>query len=80
MFDTVYVPEMARLVVEHTDNVSYNDLKTIISLHTREIQYKIKYSNKLLFIDTDYHITRSYSNFLFNKELKVSHTTRDVHK
>jgi len=70
-FNTNYVPEMGREIVEVTDNCTYEDLLRIASLHAKMILDKLSEANKLLFIDTDINITASYSEFLFNKKLAV---------
>lgn len=77
-FNTVYVPEMARLIVSHTDSVVYEDLFTILAVHAQEITYKQTIATKLLFIDTDHHITQSYSHFLFHKTLSVPETIQQA--
>ena len=68
-FNTNYVPEMGREIVEVTDNCTYEDLLVIASLHAKKILEKLPGSNKFLFVDTDVNITASYSEFLFNKKL-----------
>ena len=70
-FNTVAVPEMAREILEHTDDCTEQHLLQIAQLHADTINEKIKQANKLLFVDTDINITRSYSKFLFKKELIV---------
>jgi HTH-type transcriptional repressor of NAD biosynthesis genes len=70
-FDTDYVPEMAREVIETTIECTYEDLYKIAELHARTILKKMLTANKLLFVDTDLTITRSYAAFLFNKDLIV---------
>jgi HTH-type transcriptional repressor of NAD biosynthesis genes len=70
-FETDYVAEMARDILEHTDECTEQHLLQIAKLHARTIEQKLHTANKLLFVDTDINITRSYSNYLFNKELPV---------
>lgn len=70
-FNTVAVPEMAREILQHTHECTREHLLQIAELHARTINKKIKEANKLLFVDTDINITRSYSKFLFNEELVV---------
>lgn len=70
-FNTVFVEEMARKILEKTDECTYNDLEQIAVLHANAIKTKLLQSNRLLFIDTDINITKSYSLFLFNKTLVV---------
>jgi HTH-type transcriptional regulator, transcriptional repressor of NAD biosynthesis genes len=70
-FNTTYVPEAAREIIEKTDECIYDDLQKIAALHAKRINENLLRANKLLFIDTDIHITRSYSRFLFDRELVV---------
>ena len=68
-FNTNYVPEMGREIVDVTDNCTYEDLLKIASLHAKKILAKLPEANKLLFVDTDVNITASYSEFLFDRKL-----------
>jgi HTH-type transcriptional repressor of NAD biosynthesis genes len=70
-FHTIDVPEMARDILEHTNECTEADLLQIAELHAKTINDQIKQANKILFVDTDVNITRSYSRFLFDKELHV---------
>lgn len=70
-FQTIYVPEMARDIIEGTEDCTEEHLQQIAALHAKTINEKIKGANKLLFVDTDLNITRAYSQFLFEKELIV---------
>ena len=79
-FNTNYVPEMGREVVEVTDNCTYEDLLRIASLHAKKILGKLPEANKLLFIDTDINITASYSEFLLNKKLAVEKWIEDANR
>ena len=45
--------------------------KKVADLHAKTILSKISTANKLLFVDTDLIITKSYAQYLFNKELIV---------
>lgn len=70
-FKTVYVEEMARHIVSKTSEVIFQNLQDIATLHAKTIIDKTKIANKLLFIDTDVNITKSYAQYLFHKELEV---------
>lgn len=70
-YQTEYVPEMAREIVQETDTCTMDHLYEIAALQARTIQEKQKKANRLLFVDTDVNITRSYARFLFQKELKT---------
>ncbi len=70
-FQTDFVSEMAREIIEETDECTEQHLKQIAELHAKAINNKLKTANKFLFVDTDINITCSYSKFLFAKELLV---------
>jgi len=70
-FQTDWVPEMARDIIEGTEDCTEEHLQQIAVLHAATINEKIKTANKLLFVDTDLNITRSYSQYLFGKDLLV---------
>lgn len=70
-YQTEYVPEMAREIVQETDTCTMEHLHEIAALQARTIDKKLKTANRLLFVDTDVNITRSYARFLFQKELKT---------
>lgn len=70
-FNTTFVTEMARDIIEKTEECRYEDLIAIANLHAKTIIQKLPLANKLLFVDTDLRITRSYSQFLFRRPLEV---------
>jgi HTH-type transcriptional regulator, transcriptional repressor of NAD biosynthesis genes len=70
-FKTDFVPEMARDIIEETEECTEEHLLQIASLQAKTINEKILKANKLLFVDTDVNITSSYSQYLFNKKLEV---------
>lgn len=70
-FNTSYVSEAGRDVVSHTDECTFEQLQEIAIKHALAIEHQVKQTNKLLFIDTDLCITRSYGQFLFGKTLAV---------
>ncbi|HLK28281.1 MAG TPA: AAA family ATPase [Puia sp.] len=79
-FNTTFVPEMARQILEHTNDCKPFHLQQIATLHANTILSKTKTANKLLFCDTDVNITKSYSSFLFNEDLKVENWVNDANK
>lgn len=79
-FNTAFVPEMAREIIGKTDECIFDDLYKIADLHARAIQAQISLANKLLFVDTDLIITKSYSQFLFNRELIVEPWIEEANK
>ncbi|MDF2191053.1 AAA family ATPase [Paraflavitalea sp. CAU 1676] len=70
-FTTSFVPEMAREVIETTDEVVFEDLLKIATLHAATINEKVREANRILVCDTDVNITKSYSKYLFGRELVV---------
>lgn len=79
-FHTVFVPEMARDVIGKTNECTYENLEEIALRHAGEINQQVKQATRLLFIDTDIHITQSYSRFLFNRELAVSNSIKEANR
>jgi len=70
-FNADYVSEVGREIVENTNTCRQEDLLKIAETHASKILLKEKALNKMLIIDTDINITKSYSKFLFNQELEV---------
>jgi HTH-type transcriptional regulator, transcriptional repressor of NAD biosynthesis genes len=70
-FDADFVSETARGIVENSNSCRYEDLIEISRKHAESIVLKEKNLNRMLFIDTNISITKSYSKFLFNRELTV---------
>ena len=79
-FQTTYVPEMARWVIETTEEVKFDDLYKIANLHAQEIKIQLLKANKLLICDTDVNITKSYSKYLFNRTLQVEDWIEEANK
>lgn len=79
-YNTEYVPEMAREILENTHECTRQHLEEIAALHASAIIDKVTRANRLLFIDTDLNITRSYSKFLFNEELTVPQWIEDANR
>jgi HTH-type transcriptional regulator, transcriptional repressor of NAD biosynthesis genes len=70
-YHTAFAAEAAREIIGHTKECSFEDLKKIAAHHARLILEKQNLANRFLFIDTDINITKSYSRFLFGRELVV---------
>ncbi len=71
IFDAGFLHETAREIIEETEACIFEDLEVIASLQAKSILKRLKTANKLLFVDTELNITKSYSNFFFQKELVV---------
>ncbi|MBX2840362.1 MAG: AAA family ATPase [Flammeovirgaceae bacterium] len=70
-FQTNFVSEAARDVLSDTQSCTFPDLQKITIAHANQIQQQLVRANKILFLDTDCTITKSYSRFLFKKSLEV---------
>lgn len=70
-FESCYVKEMAREIIEHTEECTPAHLQQIAALHATEITVQQALANKLLFSDTELNVTKSYCQFLFQRELVV---------
>lgn len=70
-YNTVWVPEIGRDLIPDTEECTIEDLKLVASEHAKSIIRNTRLANKLLFIDTDLSITKSYSEFLFGEVPKV---------
>jgi HTH-type transcriptional regulator, transcriptional repressor of NAD biosynthesis genes len=70
-FNTSFVPEMAREIIEETESCTIDHLYQVASLHATTILEKLAGTNKILFSDTEILITSSYSEFLFGHTLQV---------
>lgn len=79
-FNTSHVPEMARQILEKTEDCLPVHLVEIAALHAQEIIKRTKEANRLLFIDTDINITKSYSQYLFNEALIVPAWIEEANK
>ena len=66
------VKEAGRDIVANSNSFSFDDLILISSEHAKRIDEATTGKSPLVIIDTDIHITKSYSNFAFNRELEVS--------
>ncbi len=71
-FNSDFVPEAGRDIVENSNECSWNDLERIATSHAQNIKALEANKNKILFIDTDINITKSYANFFFNRDLVVA--------
>ena len=71
-YATAFVPETAREIVGHTDEVVYEDLLKIADRQAAAIQAGIAQADGVLFIDTDVYTTLAYARYLFGRELPLS--------
>lgn len=66
-FNTNWCPELGRQIVPSSNEVLIDDIKLIGVEHAKHVLRYTRESNKILIVDTDISITKSYSNFLFGK-------------
>lgn len=79
-YQTDFVSEMARGIIEQTDECTEKHLQQIAEQQAKAINEKLQTATRILFVDTDINITRSYSKFLFNKHLNVPDWIKKVHQ
>ena len=73
-YGTTYVPETAREIVGHTDDVTFADLLRIADRQAAAIRDALPTADGLLFIDTDVWSTVAYARHLFGRDLPLHPT------
>ena len=68
-FNNFFVPEISKDIIIEIKSCTIADLYTIAALHAKIINHKMPLANKLLTVDTDIIITRSYGSFIFEQLL-----------
>jgi HTH-type transcriptional repressor of NAD biosynthesis genes len=71
-FNCSLVLESAREIIANSNNFSFDDLYLVAKEHAKRIEKTILADSPLVIIDTDIHITKSYSRITFKKELEIS--------
>jgi HTH-type transcriptional repressor of NAD biosynthesis genes len=71
-FNCSLVLEAARDIIADSNSCSFEDLQLVAAEHAQRIDKTILAHCPLVLIDTDIHTTKSYSRFIFDKELEVS--------
>lgn len=66
-YNTQWCAEVGRDLIPDTKECTIEDLKLVGVEHAKSIIKHTRLSNKLLFVDTDLNITKSYSKYLFNE-------------
>jgi HTH-type transcriptional regulator, transcriptional repressor of NAD biosynthesis genes len=80
LFDTELVPEVGRDMIPNSSECTQTDLFRVAKAHAEIIEKKMQIARRLIIIDTDLHITQSYSRFLFNSEICVSSEIIELNK
>lgn len=79
-FNGSLVKEVGREIIADSKSFEFEDLLIVASEHAKQIDKAVIGANPLVIIDTDIHITKSYSHFIFNRELeiddKIYHTNK----
>jgi HTH-type transcriptional repressor of NAD biosynthesis genes len=70
-FKCSFVLEVAREIIANSNHFSFDDLQLVAKEHANRIDNAVFKDNPLLIIDTDIHITKSYAQFIFEKELEI---------
>ncbi len=71
-FKCSLVSEAGRDLIADSNEFCYEDLHLVANEHARRINLAVLADSPLVIIDTDIHITKSYSMFCFGKELEVA--------
>lgn len=66
-YNTQWCPEIGRDLIPDAEKCTIDDLKIVGTEHAKNILKYTRLSNKILFVDTDLTITKSYSKFLFGE-------------
>jgi HTH-type transcriptional repressor of NAD biosynthesis genes len=71
-FNCSFVSEAGRDIIANSNAFTYNDLYLVATEHAKRIDKSILADSPLVIIDSDIHTTKSYSLFMFDKELEIS--------
>ena len=74
------VAEAGRELISDSNNFIYEDLLAVAREHAVKINEALAGNYPLVIIDTDIHITKSYSKFVFNKNLDIDQGIIDTNK
>jgi HTH-type transcriptional repressor of NAD biosynthesis genes len=64
-YDTIWSHEVGRELIPDTNECTLEDLNIVACNHASRIQKDTRKANKVLFVDTDSNITKSYAQHLF---------------
>lgn len=70
-FGSTWVHEVGRDLIPNTRECTPDDLMNVAKTHAKNIIMAEQDRNRILFIDTDINITRSYYGFLFKDQMRV---------
>jgi HTH-type transcriptional repressor of NAD biosynthesis genes len=66
------ITEAGRDLIPDSTDFSFDDLLSVANEHAKKINGTVLRDSPLVIIDTDIHITKSYSKFAFGRELPVN--------
>ncbi|SDC33767.1 AAA family ATPase [Williamwhitmania taraxaci] len=70
-FNCSLVLEAGREIITNSNSFSFDDLHVVARVHATRIEQGVLGNSPLAIIDTDVHTTKSYSRFIFEKELEI---------
>ena len=70
-FKCTMVAEAGRELIEDSNSFQFSDLNLVASEQFRRIDEATTGESALVIIDTDIHITKSYSEFIFGKQIEI---------
>ncbi|AYL95815.1 AAA family ATPase [Mucilaginibacter celer] len=79
-YNSSLVPEAGRDLIADSNSFTYNDLLRVSHEHSKRVKATMAGDNPLIIMDTDLHITMSYSRFVFDKELELTDEISSVDK
>lgn len=65
------VSEVGRKLIKNSNSFQFEDLQVVAETHAKRIDNATLGKKPLIIIDTDIHITKSYSQFAYGKNLSV---------
>lgn len=71
-FNCSFVLEAGRDIIANSNFFTLEELYLVASEHAKRINRVILADSPLVIIDTDIHTTKSYSRFIFKKELEIN--------
>ncbi len=71
-FKCSFVSEAGRDIIANSNSFTFEDLHLVAKEHAKRIDQTVLANSPLMIVDTDVHITKSYAQFTFQKELAVS--------
>lgn len=75
-----FVSEVGRELIPDSNSFTINDLHFVAQEHAKRIENVVLGESPLVIIDTDIHITKSYSKYTFGEKLEVSEDIYNTNK